>query len=81
MLNNKQVQINLKFLNFYKGVINGKLKSLSCKSSIKNFQKSFELTQDGIWGVNSNNKCIEVIKDIQKKIGTNVDRNSWIRYN
>lgn len=71
MLSNKQVQTNLHFLGFYNGKINGNLKSLSCKSSIKSFQKSFELTRDGIWGVNSNTKCIAIVKDIQKKIGCN----------
>lgn len=68
MLNNKQIQTNLKYLGFYKGKIDGKI-GLSTKSAIKSFQKSFELTRDGIWGKNSNAKCIAVVKDIQKKIG------------
>lgn len=67
MLSNKQVQTNLHYLGFYNGKINGNLKS--CRSSIKSFQKSFELTRDGIWGTNSNAKCVEIVKSIQKKIG------------
>ena len=68
MLTNKQIQTNLHFLGFYKGKIDGKI-GLATKKAIKTFQKSFELTQDGIWGTNSNNKCIEIVKNIQKKIG------------
>lgn len=69
MLSNTQVQTNLHYLGFYNGKINGNLKSLTCKSSIKSFQKSFELTRDGIWGTKSNAKCVEIVKSIQKKIG------------
>lgn len=69
MLSNKQIQTNLWFLNFYTGKIDGNIKNLKTKNSIKNFQKSFSLTQDGIWGNNSNTKCVQIIKDIQKKLG------------
>lgn len=76
MLSNLQVQRNLHFLGFYNGAYNGNLKTFASKKAIKSFQKSFELTRDGIWGINSNTKCIEVIKDIQKKIGCDlIDRN------
>lgn len=72
MLTNKQIQTNLKFLNFYTGKIDGKI-GVGTKSAIKKFQRNFELTIDGIWGTNSNNKCIEVVKWVQKKIGAKVD--------
>lgn len=68
MLNNKQIQTNLNFLGFNCGKADGKI-GFKTKKAIKNFQKSFALTQDGIWGNNSNTKCIMIVKDIQKKIG------------
>lgn len=76
MLSNLQVQRNLHFLGFYNGAYNSNLKTLASKKAIKTFQQSFELTRDSIWGVNSNTKCLEVVKNIQKKIGCSlIDRN------
>lgn len=68
MLNNRQIQITLWYLNFYHGQINGKY-NLQTKNACKNFQKSFELTQDGIWGIKTNTKAVSLIKEIQSKIG------------
>lgn len=68
MLTVKQIQRNLWFLGFFNHKIDGKYGFLT-KQAVKSFQKSFELTRDGIWGQNSNAKCIQVVKDIQKKVG------------
>lgn len=67
-MNNFEIQRNLQYLGFYYGAIDGKI-GWQTRSSIKSFQKSMELTVDGIFGENSTKKMIEVIKAIQKAIG------------
>lgn len=72
MLNIKQRQMNLKFLNFYSGKVDG-IEGIKTKEAYKKFQQEYGLAVDGIYGVNTDNKLIAVIKDIQTKIGTVVD--------
>lgn len=72
MLNIKQRQMNLKFLNFYYKNIDG-IEGTGTKDAYKRFQKEYGLAVDGIYGVNTDTKLITVIKDIQAKIGTTVD--------
>lgn len=74
-MNNFEIQRNLQYLGFYYGSIDGKI-GWQTRNAIKSFQKSMELTVDGIFGENSTKKMIEVIKAIQKAIGcTLIDRN------
>jgi len=74
-MNNFEIQKNLQYLGFYFGAIDGKI-GWQTKNAIKSFQKSNELTVDGIFGERSTKKMIEVIKAIQKAIGcTLIDRN------
>ena len=72
MLNIKQRQMNLKFLNFYSGKVDG-IEGIKTKEAYKKFQQEYGLVVDGIYGVNTDTKLIAVIKDIQTKIGTVVD--------
>lgn len=68
MLTIKHIQGNLNFLGFNCGKIDGII-GFRTKSAIKNFQKSFEITKTGAWNKETENKCIDLVKDIQKKIG------------
>ena len=72
MLNIKQRQANLQFLGFYFGQIDN-IEGIKTKQAYKDFQKNYGLVVDGIYGINTDTKLIEVIKDIQGKIGTAVD--------
>lgn len=77
MLSNKQKQVTLNYLGFFCGDVIDGIIGYRTKKAIKSFQKSFELTQDGIWGINTNNKAITIVKQIQKEIGCSlIDRNS-----
>lgn len=68
MLSIKQYQINLNFLNFNCGTPDG-ICGARTKQAIKEFQSYYGLSSDGIYGEHTNAKLIEVIKDIQSKIG------------
>lgn len=72
MLNIKQRQMNLSFLNYSTGGIDG-VEGAKTKAAYKAFQRDFGLTADGIYGPNTDNKLVQVIKDIQAKIGAGVD--------
>lgn len=72
MLNIKQRQMNLNFLNYTTGGIDG-IEGSKTKSAYKSFQRDFGLNVDGIYGENTNAKLISVIKEIQTVIGTSVD--------
>lgn len=70
MLKVKQRQLNLKtYYNFYKGNIDG-IEGNQTKESYKNFQRKEKLVVDGIYGEITNNKLIEVIKNIQLKLNS-----------
>ena len=72
MLNIKQRQMNLNFLNYATGGIDG-IEGAKTKSAYRAFQRDFGLAVDGIYGPNTDTKLVEVIKDIQAKIGAGVD--------
>lgn len=72
MLTIKQRQANLQFLGYYKGQIDGIVGALT-KQAYRNFQKDYGLVIDGIYGVKTNAKLIEVIKEEQIKLGVKVD--------
>lgn len=72
MLNIKQRQMNLNFLNYATGGVDG-IEGSKTKVAYKAFQRDFGLTVDGIYGIKTDSKLIEVIKDIQNKIGATVD--------
>ena len=72
MLNIKQRQMNLKFLNFYNGNVDG-IEGKGTKQAYKSFQKEYGLAADGIYGKKTDAKLVEVIKDIQRKLGASVD--------
>lgn len=72
MLTIKQRQMNLNFLNYSTGGIDGK-EGIKTKSAYKSFQRDFGLIADGIYGNATNSKLIEVIENIQRELGTNVD--------
>lgn len=70
MLNIKQRQLNLRtYYYFYTGNIDG-IEGTGTKNAYRNFQKYTGLSVDGIYGKNTNNKLIEVIKDLQGKLNT-----------
>ena len=72
MLNTKQVQMNLKYLNYYKGSIDGIIGNLT-RTAIRNFQSDNGLDPDGIYGVKTEGALVPMIKQIQIKIGTEAD--------
>lgn len=72
MLTVKQRQMDLNFLNYSTGGIDGK-EGVKTKNAYKSFQRDFGLVADGIYGNATNNKLIEVIQNIQRELGTNPD--------
>lgn len=72
MLSIKQRQVNLQFLNYYKGKIDG-IEGNKTKQAYKDFQRDFNLVVDGIYGAKTDNMLITTIKSIQSQIGANVD--------
>ena len=70
MLQIKQRQLNLKtYYYLYKGNIDG-IEGKQTKEAYRNFQKKEGLVADGIYGEKTNNKLIEVIKNIQSKLNS-----------
>lgn len=67
-----RLQMNLKFLGLYKGVIDG-IKGTQTINAIKKFQENNNLKVDGIAGQQTIDKIRKVIIDIQTKIGVTVD--------
>lgn len=64
-LTNKQIQLNLRtYYGYYMGNIDGVI-GKGTKDAIRRFQKSNGLKADGIYGVNTENKLIACIKDLQ----------------
>lgn len=72
MLSIKQRQANLQFLGYYFGQIDN-IEGNKTKQAYKDFQKNYGLVVDGIYGIKTDTKLIEVIKDIQAKINAKVD--------
>ena len=68
----KRLQMNLKFLGYYGGAIDG-IKGNQTIQAIKDFQKAYELVVDGIAGQKTIDKVREIICDIQRTIGAEVD--------
>ena len=70
MLSIKQRQLNLKtYYYFYKGQIDG-IEGNQTKKAYIEFQKFTNLVADGIYGRKTNEKLIEVIKDLQGKLNS-----------
>lgn len=70
MLNIKQRQLNLRtYYFYYTGNIDG-IEGNKTKEAYKKFQINQGLVVDGIYGNNTDNKLILVIKDIQSKLNT-----------
>lgn len=72
MLSIKQIQMNLKFLNYYYDRIDG-IKGNNTINAIKNFQKDNGLVVDGIYGVQTEETLVSMIKQIQEIVRTEVD--------
>lgn len=72
MLNIRQRQMNLQFLNYDCGGIDG-IEGQKTKQAYKNFQRDFECLIDGIYGSETDRKLISVIDDIQARVGARVD--------
>lgn len=72
MLSVKQRQMDLNFLNYATGGIDG-IEGAQTKSAYRAFQRDFGLVADGIYGNATNDKLVSVIKDIQTKLGANPD--------
>ena len=72
MLNIKQRQMNLKFLGYYGGRIDG-IVGNGTIAAYEEFQKDYGLKVDGIYGPKTNAKLIEVIKQEQAKLGVEQD--------
>ena len=70
MLNIKQRQQNLQtYYLFYNGKIDG-IEGVNTKKAYRSFQKFVGITVDGIYGRNTNEKLVGVIKDLQGKLNS-----------
>ncbi|MEF2641517.1 MAG: D-Ala-D-Ala carboxypeptidase family metallohydrolase [Clostridia bacterium] len=72
MLNIKQRQMNLKFLGYYNKSVDG-IEGAGTKQAYKDFQKNNGLAVDGIYGVKTDAKLTEIIKEIQRSLGVAQD--------
>ena len=72
MLNIRQRQMNLQFLNYNCGGIDG-IEGQKTKQAYENFQRDFGCSVDGIYGPETNGALISVIDDIQARVGARVD--------
>lgn len=72
MLNIRQRQMNLQFLNYDCGGIDG-IEGQKTKQAYRNFQRDFDCLIDGKYGPETNRKLISVIDDIQARVGARVD--------
>ena len=72
MLNIRQRQMNLQFLNYNCGGIDG-IEGQKTKQAYKNFQRDFDCLIDGIYGPETDRRLISVIDDIQARVGARVD--------
>lgn len=70
MLTIRQRQLNLRtYYYFYTGNVDGIVGPLT-KKAYREFQKFVGITVDGIYGVNTNAKLVQVIKDLQSKLNS-----------
>lgn len=68
MLSVKQYQQNLKiYRGFYQGAIDG-INGSGTRTACRNFQSYVKITADGIYGQNTENQLLLVIKDLQSKL-------------
>lgn len=72
MLNIRQRQMNLQFLNYDCGGIDG-IEGQKTKQAYRNFQRDFDCLIDGIYGSETDRKLISLIDDIQARVGARVD--------
>lgn len=72
MLNIKQRQMNLKFLGYYGGRIDG-IEGNGTISAYEEFQSEHGLKVDGIYGSKTDAKLVEVIKAEQAELGVKQD--------
>lgn len=72
MLNIKQRQMNLRFLGYYGGAIDG-IAGNGTISAYEAFQRDYGLKVDGIYGPKTDAKLVEVIKAEQAKLGVTQD--------
>lgn len=73
MLSVKQYQKNLHhYYAYYNGAIDG-ICGAQTKAAIKRFQRGHGLTQDGIYGANTNARLVAQIKKLQRVVGTTQD--------
>lgn len=68
----KQVQLNMRFLGYYNGLIDGCFGN-QFKIGLKYFQNDYGLVKDGVYGINSEKAQIKAVKEIQSIINVNVD--------
>lgn len=73
MLSVKQYQKNLHhYYAYYNGAIDGKA-GAQTKAAVKRFQRGHGLTQDGIYGANTNARLVAQIKKLQRVVGVAQD--------
>ena len=72
MLNIKQRQMDLKYLGYYGGAIDG-IVGNGTISAYEAFQKDYGLDVDGIYGPKTDAKLIEIIKAEQARLGVTQD--------
>lgn len=72
MLNIKQRQMNLRYLGYYGGAIDG-IAGNGTISAYEQFQRAYGLKVDGIYGEKTNAKLITVIKEEQARLGVTQD--------
>lgn len=72
MLSIKQQQMNLKYLGYYNDKVDG-IKGKNTIKGIKAFQRVYGLVTDGIFGVKTNEKMVQVIKAEQARLGVTQD--------
>ena len=68
----QQKQMQLQFLGYYAGAIDGVWGDRS-KDATENFQEDFGLVDDGVFGDLTEQKTAEVVNEIQSKVGAAVD--------
>lgn len=68
----KRLQMNLKFLGYYEGEVDG-IKGSKTLDAIKNFQRGHNLSVDGIAGQKTIDCIRAIIVNLQTKLGVRID--------